>query len=125
MPGRIYWTALSNDISCEYDSCDEPAYQICNHSMTMLGVTLFSGCNRPVCMDHIELHMGFKEEGYIGERKTHRYVSGFHCRDHECISKYKRAKFIKCCLITATLLTFLAGLGTVWAYPSDVYVWQG
>ena len=85
---------------------------------------MFKGCNRPVCMDHLQMHMAFKEEGYIGERKTYRYVSGLHCRDGDCVQRYKKAKFIKCTLITITLLVFLITLGIIWAYPSDVYVWQ-
>jgi hypothetical protein len=75
-------------------------------------------------MDHIQLHMSFKEEGYIGERRTHRFVSGFHCKDGECVGRFKKAKFSKCCFISIILVGFLVGLGIVWAYPSDVYVWQ-
>jgi hypothetical protein len=26
VPGRIYWRPLSDDIRCEYDTCDKPAY---------------------------------------------------------------------------------------------------
>ena len=124
VPGRIYWSPLSNDITCEFGDCNKAAYQICNHDMTVLCCSLFMGCNRPVCMDHIQLHMAFKEEGYIGERKTYRYVSGLHCRDHECTDKYKKAKFVKCTLVTFALITFLFGLGIIWAFPSDVFVWQ-
>ena len=53
----VYWSPLGDGtINCEHEGCKNKALACCDQIISLFGKQLFRGCDKKVCMAHVNIN---------------------------------------------------------------------